>query len=94
MRLSTITADALVPDPPVIDPAEILVGVPALDEERHIERCIRGIIGGDPWMRRVRVLVADGGSSDRTEGIVRRLPPGSSRTSGWWRTGSGCSRRE
>jgi succinoglycan biosynthesis protein ExoA len=58
---------------PAIAPHEILVGVPALDEERHIAGCLRSLMAGAPAMRAVRVVVADGGSSDGTRGIVRAL---------------------
>ena len=55
-----------------LDPARILVAVPALDEERHIETCLRSLIAC-PTMRQVRVVVADGGSTDRTRAIVAEL---------------------
>ncbi len=50
--------------------ASVLVVVPALNEEAHIEACLRSILGNDPAMAGVRIVVADGGSSDRTREIV------------------------
>lgn len=54
-------------------PERVLVGIPALNEAAHIEACIRGLIEGDPLMREVRVVVADGGSTDGTQAVVARL---------------------
>jgi succinoglycan biosynthesis protein ExoA len=70
MRHSTIN-----PQAPAfaIDPGEILVGIPALDEERHIAACLRSLMAGSPAMRAVRVIVADGGSSDATREVVAEL---------------------
>lgn len=56
-----------------IDPSEILVVVPTLNEEAHVEACLRSLIGADPGMLAVRVAIADGGSSDRTREIVAGL---------------------
>jgi succinoglycan biosynthesis protein ExoA len=56
-----------------MDPAAILVGVPALDEERHIAACLRSLMAGPPEMRAVRIVVADGGSRDATRRIVAGL---------------------
>lgn len=52
---------------------EILVAVPTLNEEAHIEACLRSLIADDPDMERVRIVVADGGSTDRTQEIVADL---------------------
>jgi len=42
------------------------VVLPALNEERYIERCIRSLLD-DPYPRdRLELFVVDGGSSDRT----------------------------
>jgi succinoglycan biosynthesis protein ExoA len=56
-----------------IDPARILVAVPALDEERHIEACLLSLMRPEAEMAGVRIVVADGGSRDRTRTIVARL---------------------
>lgn len=54
-------------------PEEVLVAVPTLNEADHIETCLHSLIGDDPFMSRVRVIVADGGSTDGTIEIVKRL---------------------
>lgn len=51
----------------------ILAVIPTLNEEAHVEACLRSIIGDDPEMARVRIIVVDGGSSDRTRAIVQGL---------------------
>lgn len=58
-----------------VDPKSILVVVPTLNEEAHIEACLGSLIDGDPAMRGVRVVVADGGSADATRRIVEELRP-------------------
>lgn len=59
--------------PPNLRPDEVLVAVPALNEAGHIEACLDSLIGTDPFMAQVRVIVADGGSQDETVAIVKRL---------------------
>lgn len=54
-------------------PTDILAVIPALNEERHIEACIRSLMQGSPLLRLVPLTVADGGSSDRTVDIVTDL---------------------
>jgi succinoglycan biosynthesis protein ExoA len=56
---------------PRLDPACVLVGIPALNEAENIEACLRSI--AHPTIRGARIVVADGGSRDRTRDIVRRL---------------------
>ncbi|MCQ0092685.1 glycosyltransferase family 2 protein [Roseovarius sp. M141] len=51
--------------------SDVLIVVPTLNEERHIERCIRSLLGNDPTMRHAMLIVADGGSTDRTCAIVQ-----------------------
>jgi succinoglycan biosynthesis protein ExoA len=58
---------------PGVDPGRILVGVPALNEEDHIEASLRSLMAGAPAMAGVRVVVADGGSADRTRARVAAL---------------------
>ena len=49
------------------------VVLPALNEERHLERCVRSLLN-DKWPRdRLEIFVVDGGSSDRTVEIAREL---------------------
>lgn len=54
-------------------PHEVLVAIPTLNEAGHVEACLDSLIGNDPFMADVRVVVADGGSHDRTVGIVKDL---------------------
>ena len=55
------------------DARSILVAIPTLNEEAHIETCIRSLLAGDTRLAEVPVVVADGGSTDRTVEIVRAL---------------------
>lgn len=51
----------------------LTVVLPTLDEERHLERCVRTLLD-DPWPReRLEILVVDGGSRDRTREVAERL---------------------
>lgn len=50
-----------------------LVVIPALNEERHIETCIRSLITEALINSKTRFLVADGGSTDATRSIVDNL---------------------
>jgi len=61
-----------------LDSAWVIAVIPALNEAPHIEQCIRSLMSGDPWLRQVLLIVADGGSTDGTVEIVRRLMPESS----------------
>ncbi len=53
--------------------AEVLVVIPVLNEEAHIEACLRSLMTGDGRMRDTEIVVADGGSTDRTRMIVEDL---------------------
>ncbi|MWD28438.1 glycosyltransferase [Aquicoccus sp. SCR17] len=53
-----------------VDPAAILVALPTLNEEAHVGATLEALMGDDPEMRKVRIVVADGGSTDRTRAIV------------------------
>lgn len=53
--------------------SDVLVVVPALNEEAHIETCLRSLLNGDVRLGEALIVVADGGSSDRTQAIVRRF---------------------
>jgi len=59
--------------PRMILPSDILAVIPALNEARHIETCIRSLMSGAPALREVPLVVADGGSSDETVAIVEGL---------------------
>jgi succinoglycan biosynthesis protein ExoA len=59
--------------PATVEPSAILAVIPALNEARHIETCIRSLMAGSPALPQVPMLVADGGSSDETVAIVERL---------------------
>ena len=59
--------------PATVEPSAILAVIPALNEARHIETCIRSLMAGSPALRAVPMVVADGGSSDDTVAIVERL---------------------
>ncbi|MBA4339769.1 MAG: glycosyltransferase family 2 protein [Hyphomonas sp.] len=59
--------------PAAVQPSAILAVIPALNEARHIETCIRSLMAGSQALRQVPMLVADGGSSDDTVAIVERL---------------------
>ncbi|MDJ0992315.1 MAG: glycosyltransferase family 2 protein [Dinoroseobacter sp.] len=59
--------------PGAVDPADILVVLPALNEASHIEACLRSLMRPERWMSQCRIVVADGGSDDGTQRIVERL---------------------
>lgn len=56
-----------------VDASRVLAVVPTLNEEMHIETCIRSLMTGDAALEEVPVLVVDGGSTDETCRIVERL---------------------
>jgi chlorobactene glucosyltransferase len=53
--------------------ARVTVIVPARDEERSIERCVRSLLVQDYPVKRYRVVVMDDRSSDATPQILTRL---------------------
>lgn len=55
------------------DPPRVVSVVPTLNEEGHIERCLRSLIGQTFSPEFHRIIVVDGGSSDDTISIVSRL---------------------
>lgn len=59
--------------PGLLTPASVLVAIPTLNEAGHIESCLESLIGADPFMQDVLVVVADGGSRDSTVMILKRL---------------------
>lgn len=52
---------------------EVLVVIPTLNEADHIAACIRSVMTGDERLRTAEVIVADGGSEDRTRAIVAEM---------------------
>ncbi|RCW79645.1 glycosyltransferase family 2 protein [Paracoccus lutimaris] len=52
---------------------EVLIVVPALNEARGIEACLRSLLAGDARLAQAEVIVADGGSRDATRAIVAAL---------------------
>jgi succinoglycan biosynthesis protein ExoA len=50
----------------------VLVVVPCLNEEKHIERIVTGLLAEADRIN-LRIVVADGGSTDRTRPIIQRL---------------------
>jgi succinoglycan biosynthesis protein ExoA len=52
---------------------EVLIVVPALNEARGIEACLRSLLSGDSRLAEADVIVADGGSRDATRDIVAAL---------------------
>ncbi|MCV6586990.1 MAG: glycosyltransferase family 2 protein [Marinibacterium sp.] len=53
--------------------SKVLVVIPTLNEADHIADVLRALIGGDALCARSDVVVADGGSDDGTQDIVRGL---------------------
>ena len=70
MTIETQTTQA---GPTRASASHILVAIPTLNEEAHIETCIRSLLTGDDRLASVQLIVADGGSTDRTVEIVRAL---------------------
>jgi succinoglycan biosynthesis protein ExoA len=56
-----------------IEPEKIVVILPTLNEEAHIENVITALLRNDPFAQRCSVVVADGGSTDKTAQIVTQL---------------------
>lgn len=52
---------------------DVLVVIPVLNEEAHIETCLRSLMIGDQRLAAVEFVVVDGGSTDRTRSIVAGL---------------------
>jgi cellulose synthase/poly-beta-1,6-N-acetylglucosamine synthase-like glycosyltransferase len=47
--------------------------MPSYNEEAHIDECLRSLLGQDYPADRMEVLVADGGSADKTREIVAKI---------------------
>lgn len=52
---------------------DVVVVIPTLNEGLHIEACVRSLMTGDARLKRVEMIVADGGSQDRTRAVVEML---------------------
>ena len=50
---------------------EVAIITPTLNEERFISRCLDSIINQSFVFEKMDIMVIDGGSTDRTENIVR-----------------------
>jgi succinoglycan biosynthesis protein ExoA len=51
----------------------VTIAMPCLNEEEHIEGCLRSVLAQDYPADRMEILVADGRSSDATRAIVARM---------------------
>lgn len=51
----------------------VTIAMPCLDEERYIEACLASVLAQDYPAALLEVVIADGGSRDRTRQIVARL---------------------
>ncbi|MHB8488735.1 MAG: glycosyltransferase family 2 protein [Candidatus Dormibacteria bacterium] len=60
-------------DAPTTDLPFVSVVIPVLNEERHIEACLNSVVQQDYPAERYEVIVADGGSTDRTRAIVESI---------------------
>lgn len=56
----------------------VTIGIPVLNEEGHIERVVNGFLNSG-YPNLVEILIADGGSTDRTREIVQNLSSKDSR---------------
>ncbi len=75
--MTQFAADPAAPRPQssadALPPGFLTVVLPALDEERYLERCVRSLLD-DPFPRdRIEIFIVDGGSRDRTVAIARTL---------------------
>lgn len=59
--------------PPTAARPKVTIGIPCLDEERYIEACIQCVLEQDYPREHTEIIVADGGSTDRTRDILERL---------------------
>jgi glycosyltransferase involved in cell wall biosynthesis len=51
----------------------ITIAVPCLNERRHVDACISTLLAQDYPRERMEILIADGGSTDGTREILRRI---------------------
>ncbi len=58
---------------PCVEPGEIVVAIPVLNEAEHIEGCIDSLMRGDARLALAQFVVADGGSTDGTREKLDQL---------------------
>ncbi len=51
----------------------VTIALPCLNEERYVETCLRSVLAQDYPADRLEIVVADGGSTDRTREVVERI---------------------
>jgi glycosyltransferase involved in cell wall biosynthesis len=51
----------------------VSIAMPSYNEEHYIEECLRSLLGQDYPKDRMEILVADGGSQDKTREIINRI---------------------
>ena len=56
-----------------VDPERVIVGIPVLNEAAHLEACVASLMVPEAEMARVRFVIADGGSHDRSRPIAARI---------------------
>jgi len=59
--------------PRAVEGRDVLVAIPVLNEEEHIETCIRSLMRGDKRLADVEFVIIDGGSTDRTRSVAADL---------------------
>lgn len=59
----------------------VTIAMPCLDEERYIEACLASVLAQDYPADLLEVVIADGGSRDRTRAIVARIAAAEPRVS-------------
>ncbi len=69
----TETLDATAAVTGVVAGEAVIVVIPALNEAEHIATCVRSLMTGDARLSAIEMVVADGGSRDRTREIVLAL---------------------
>src|SRR5262245_43359828 len=61
------------PQPSEMPPKSVLVVIPCLNEENYIERVVTRLVADKDRLLLSRIVVVDGGSTDQTPTIVKRL---------------------
>jgi succinoglycan biosynthesis protein ExoA len=60
-------------EPHVVESRDVLVAIPVLNEEAHIDACVRSLMRGDRRLAEAEFVIIDGGSTDRTRSAVADL---------------------